>query len=68
MFRPSGPHQLTPYCYAQMECAVEQLSDKVTSKRGENYHLTVLLRIPSAHNNMASTDEDRKVETCFITV
>ena len=29
MFRPSGPHQLTPYCYAQMECAVEQLSDKV---------------------------------------
>ena len=36
MFRPSGPHQLTPYCYAQMECEVEQLSNKVTSKRGEN--------------------------------
>ena len=35
MLRPSGPHQLTPYCYAQMECAVEQLSDKVTSKEAK---------------------------------
>ena len=37
MLRPSGPHQLTPYCYAQMECAVEQLSDKVTSKEAKRH-------------------------------
>ena len=32
------------------------------------HHLTVLLRILSAHHNIASTDEDRKVEQFFITV
>ena len=32
------------------------------------YHLTVLLCIPSAHNNMASTDENRMIKTCFTTV
>ena len=50
MFRPSGPHQLTPYCYAQMECAVEQLSDKVTSKRGEN--VTQLLHVVHERNSI----------------
>ena len=40
----------------------------VFNKIAHIYHVPVVLCIPSAHNNMASTDEDRKVETCFTTV
>ena len=32
------------------------------------FDVTLSLSCSTAHNNMASTDEDRKVETCLITV